>query len=389
MASEQAISIAARRTFHLQLDELKQMKTDLDQLKTELNNAESKYEQRLTEYEAKLQLVDEQIEAVRQEDRDKETNLVNATSEWLDVKSKLEQSALSSKQKVILNVGGEYFETTVETLTKVTDSAKAYFKALFSRQWQLEKDPKDESIFIDRDGHLFGFILQYFRTGHLNIDAGDTLLRRDLIAEAKFYQIDHLVTLLQTTTSSVRSETKTLFPNTKLLAPPEQHQLNVWFGKPQQQWQLIYQASRDGYTGKSFHQHCDGRAPTVTVIRSHNGCVFGGFTTIPWSSEHVDKADSSAFLFTLRNPHRIPPTAYCVRPKPNSFAVAHKPENGPTFGSAANGGSDIFLHSPFNAVGCRIFFPRTYVDTTGIGRVTFTGDANFLCEDVEVFTLAK
>ena len=388
MASEESSKIAARKVFRLQLDELKQIKIDLDGLKTEINDAQSKYDQRLKEYEAKLQLVDKQIDAVRQDDSEKETNLMNATSEWLDVKSKLEQSTLSTKQKVTLNVGGEYFETTVETLTKVTDSSKAYFKALFSRQWQLEKDPKDESIFIDRDGHLFGFILQYFRTGQVNIDAGDTLLRRDLIAEAKFYQIDSLISLLQTA-SGVRLDTKHLFPKTLLLSVSEQHQLNVWFGNQQQKWQLIYQCSRDGYTGKSFHQHCDGRSPTFTVIRSHNGCIFGGFTSVPWSSEYIDKADSSAFLFTLRNPHRIPPTTYRLRPKANSFAVSHKADIGPTYGSTTNGGSDIFLHSPFNAAGCRIFFPQTYVDTTGLGRATFTGDSHFLCENVEVFTVAK
>lgn len=31
------------------------------------------------------------------------------------------------------------------------------------------------------------------------------------------------------------------------------------------------------------------------------------------------------------------------------------------------------------------FFPNSYIDTTGKGRITFTGDAYFCVEDVEVF----
>jgi len=72
---------------------------------------------------------------------------------------------MSSKEKIKLNVGGEYFQTTIDTLIKTNEKTISYFQSLFSQQWKLEMDPKDGSIFIDRDGILFGYILQYFRTG--------------------------------------------------------------------------------------------------------------------------------------------------------------------------------------------------------------------------------
>jgi len=72
---------------------------------------------------------------------------------------------MSSKEKIKLNVGGEYFQTTIDTLIKANEKTISYFQSLFSQQWELEMDPKDGSIFIDRDGILFGYILQYFRTG--------------------------------------------------------------------------------------------------------------------------------------------------------------------------------------------------------------------------------
>jgi hypothetical protein len=292
---------------------------------------------------------------------------------------------ISSKQKILLNVGGEYFETTIGTLTKGNENTISYFQSLFSQQWQLEKDPKDGSIFIDRDGILFRYILQYFRTGQITIDLDNALLRQDLLTEAEFYKIDSLVHLLKTN-KNTKSEEKILYSNTKILSSKHQEQLNQFFSNDNQQWQLIYCASRDGYTSTAFHKLCDGRCPTMTVIRSKNGFIFGGYTKIPCSSSGTDKADSSAFLFTLKNPLGIIPTKYPIHERAIQFAVCDRLASGPTFGSIFNGGSDIFLHSPFNLAGSRIHFPQTYKDTTGKGKLTFTGDSHFLCDDVEIFT---
>jgi len=158
MASEELKSISSIEIFNNQIEELKKMKGDIEDLKNELITAQKNYEQRLSEYEIKL-------EQIHQEQNEKETNLLNATSEWFDIKSKLEKSVMLSKEKIKLNVGGEYFQTTIDTLIKANEKTISYFQSLFSQQWELEMDPKDGSIFIDRDGILFGYILQYFRTG--------------------------------------------------------------------------------------------------------------------------------------------------------------------------------------------------------------------------------
>jgi hypothetical protein len=198
MTSEELKTISLCEVFNTQIKELKEIKVDSDRLKNELLTAKSKYEQHLSEYELKLEQIYNQSEQIHQEQNAKEANLRNATSEWLDIKSKLESSVMSPTQKVVLNVGGVYFETTIGTLTNDNDKTMSYFRSLFSRQWKLEKDSKDESIFIDRDGILFRYILQYFRTGQVAIDFDNALLRRDLMTEAEFYKINSLVQLLKT-----------------------------------------------------------------------------------------------------------------------------------------------------------------------------------------------
>ena len=68
---------------------------------------------------------------------------------------------------------------------------------------------------------------------------------------------------------------------------------------------------------------------TVTVIKNTNGFIFGGFTSIPWSSSRAYKADSTAFLFSLTNPGNTPLKLKVNFPE---NAVCHFSNYRPTFG---------------------------------------------------------
>ncbi len=48
--------------------------------------------------------------------------------------------------------------------------------------------------------------------------------------------------------------------------------------------ELIMRGSRDGFSSKMFHDLCDGKGPTVTLIESETAKVFGGYTSLPWMS---------------------------------------------------------------------------------------------------------
>ena len=64
---------------------------------------------------------------------------------------------------------------------------------------------------------------------------------------------------------------------------------------------LIYQAKKDGFSGKIFHALCNDKGPTVTLIKNEYNYVFGGFTSLSWSSPEQSewKRDKSAFVFSL------------------------------------------------------------------------------------------
>ena len=46
-------------------------------------------------------------------------------------------------------------------------------------------------------------------------------------------------------------------------------------------WFLCYNATSHGWKNKAFHDRCDGKRNTVTIIQKGQ-YVFGGYTDIPW-----------------------------------------------------------------------------------------------------------
>ncbi|CAF3659459.1 unnamed protein product [Rotaria sordida] len=298
-------------------------------------------------------------------------NLSNEEKEWKDIKVKL--ATTSIKGMVILNVGGDRYTTSVETLTCEKDT---FFTALFSKQWQLEKDPDDKSIFIDRNGKIFSYILEYCRTQTVppNVMKDQTLFD-SLLIEAEYFRLHSLIDKL----------TEIPFPNGTLLQKEHCKKLNEFYGKTNQRWELIYKATRDGFDADIFHSRCNNKGPTMTIIQSNNNYLFGGYTTIPWTSDGSYKNDTTAFLFTLTNPHNLPPTKYLINPGNAGNAVYHNSGYGPTFGT----GHDIHLANYSNSNNSSFTnFNHGYLDTTGKRNNTFTGARNFTTSDIEVFKLA-
>ena len=63
--------------------------------------------------------------------------------------------------------------------------------------------------------------------------------------------------------------------------------LREWVGD--YNWKLIYRASEHGYSAKSFHECCDDKGPTLVVIKSNGGWIFGGYTTKSWKVVHPNE----------------------------------------------------------------------------------------------------
>jgi hypothetical protein len=83
--------------------------------------------------------------------------------------------------RIRLNVGGYRYDTSVPTLRRVPDNL---FDAYFSGRY-AQNVCEDGSIFIDRDGMLFGHVLEYMRDGVVSVMEQDELSRMGLLRRLK------------------------------------------------------------------------------------------------------------------------------------------------------------------------------------------------------------
>ena len=155
--------------------------------------------------------------------------------------------------------------------------------------------------------------------------------------------------------------------------------------------ELIYRGTRDGSNSNIFHNKCDNQGPTICLFKNEKGNIFGGYTSISWTSPSSGqyKSANDSFIFTLTNIHGTAPTKY---PNTNSkYSVCHYPNHCPTFG----GGHDIYIYNDYlNNTSSYSYIGHSYQDVLGKGCSIFTGDANndnhkFKLKELEVFKLSK
>ena len=159
--------------------------------------------------------------------------------------------------------------------------------AMFSGRFDT-KAGEDGSYFIDRDGTQFRYILNYLRTGELVVP-NDEIIRRELLAEAKFYQVEGMINELEPTPlADPIPAVVQPFEDSVILSSSQAQTLMNWLkntpGFSNSDELLLYRASRDGWASSNFHYCCDNKGPTVTVIKSGN-YIFGGFTEQSWDSK--------------------------------------------------------------------------------------------------------
>ena len=77
----------------------------------------------------------------------------------------------------------------------------------------------------------------------------------------------------------------TLLPNTQLLNNQYDSYLREWIGD--YSMKLIYRASEHGFNNKAFHEYSNIKDPTLIIMKSIDGWIFGGYTTQSWQDNCI------------------------------------------------------------------------------------------------------
>ena len=111
-------------------------------------------------------------------------------------------------------------------------------------------------------------------------------------------------------------------------------------------FKVLFIASDHDYSALKFKEHCNNKGPTITIIKSNFGNIFGGYTSKKWCDRRW-VSDESAFLFLIRSKDRCL-QAFNIKKRKCDQAIFTDISRGygPTFG----GGNDIFIGDKCNEI---------------------------------------
>lgn len=160
---------------------------------------------------------------------------------------------------------------------------------------------------------------------------------------------------------------------------------------PRQQFTLLYRGTRDGMCPRHFHRLCDDAGATITLVQSHNACVFGGYNSSSWKSSrrpgvHISKHRcDDAFLFTVAGPVGVV-TQFPVKDEFREAAVVCCESAGPWFGSVLPRQADLIVNDIPSSGGrwCLSALGGCY-DDGGHGSKALFGDTSVLVQEMETY----
>jgi len=297
------------------------------------------------------------------------------TVDWKELQEEFEYFRVEVPyilKEVKLNVGGQQYSTTKDILLQHKGT---YFESLLLSSPVIKKEYSIEGNF-----KYFDLILSFLKNGKLTESELKSVDQKTLEAEFECFKIRDVVaeqgdTLVPLKDYFLRQQ----YPG---LSFAYLHKFQDWL--PNKKLTLLFKATRDSFTPSAFHMKCDNKGPTLAIIQSREGFLFGGYTAQTWEGSAY-RSDPAAFIFTLFNPHSLPPTKYSIKPNYVGCAVAANPDYLCVFGN-----NDIRITADctqFPNTNTYSIFPSSFVDTTGKGSETFTGQRRFTISEIEVYSV--
>ena len=157
------------------------------------------------------------------------------------------------------------------------------------------------------------------------------------------------------------------------------------FNSPQElisRLQLLFRASEHDFSASEFHKYCDNKGPTITIIKSYNKLIFGGYASQSWFSKGGFSKAPGSFLFSLNKEtkHEI----YQFQ----GYAIEGNKHWGPIFSNDLYLSNNCYVNGGFGSLG------YTYCKMSDSHNLRKSishlgGSSDFQVEDYEVFSLDR
>jgi hypothetical protein len=96
-----------------------------------------------------------------------------------------------------------------------------------------------------------------------------------------------------------------LFQQSNILKNNTDYELILnWLPNKLKKAVLLFNSNIDGDSDQTFLKKSNGKSPTLVIIETTKGNIFGGYTSQPWKGEMT--ADKNAFVFSLVTKKKYP-----------------------------------------------------------------------------------
>ena len=302
-----------------------------------------------------------------------------------DFRVKNETVSISNSQILRLNIGGKEINTRRQTLQAIPESKLAW---LFSGRWDhLLRRDKYERIYLDIDSRWFEKILDFLRSSKFH--TSNQMIKLPTIANEDKFGTETLFDFFGLNDFVKEHNAKFLFQSSIISDAKSKEVLMEWVNQttPSQpsNLTLLYRGSRDGFQASKFHELCDNKGETVTIIKTTSGCVFGGYSDVAWDSSNTWKQSSKSFLFSLISPQGNNPIKMNLKSAPHNKAIYSHLSYFPIFGA----GNDLLIADNCNADQTSYSnLNKTYEAPSGNANY-FVGSKNFQVQEIEVFQVIR
>jgi hypothetical protein len=147
------------------------------------------------------------------------------------------------------------------------------------------------------------------------------------------------------------------------------------------EFKLILRGSRDGFSPGKFHEKCDNKSQTITIIKvKDSNEILGGYNPIVWKSDDGYGTTKDSFIFSFKDKDNI--EDYILsRVKNEKYAISYYSNDdsgGPAFG---NSDLDLYGNNCYNESWCH---HTEYYD-----KPIRDNDNYFSVEEYEIFQIIK
>ena len=174
--------------------------------------------------------------------------------------------------------------------------------------------------------------------------------------------------------------THILVESSSIATPKDFKRISTWINPSEHlTYTLLYKATRDGDSARNFHDKCDNRGTTLTLVKTVDGWIFGGYTTCAWQSgvNRYDKCED-VFMFSLSLLKKYP---FNYK---GSNVIVNLDYKGPTFGF----GYDMSISDKCLSRESTCYSPSSFIGCDEVNE--FNGKKNtFIVKEVEVYAVEE